>query len=67
MTNLLEFKSGHNVIICHPDKVDYFIKSSEIKSGIVINGNFHKIEVSNMENVIEDYRALMILLEGDNG
>jgi hypothetical protein len=65
--NLLVFKSGHNRITCHPDKVDYFIESNEIKSGVVINGNFHTIKLSEIESVIDKYMILMEQLEGING
>lgn len=63
MIPLLTFKSGLNTIICHIDKVDYFIISNEIKSGVVVNGNFHKIDLSSINEVVKEYKDLMELLE----
>jgi hypothetical protein len=61
--NLLRFKSGYNEIVCHPDKVDYFITSAKIKSGVVINGNFMNIAADDIDRVVEEYQRLVDILE----
>jgi hypothetical protein len=57
---LLEFKSNHNHIICHPDQIDYIVRGNEVTSGVVINTNFCKVSsMEELERIIEEYDEYM--------
>jgi hypothetical protein len=61
---LLEFKSNHNYIICHPEAIDYFVRGNEITSGVVINTNFCKISnLEELERLLGEYKEYFGLKE----